>query len=350
MKLSLIIPIYNAVPFLPRLFENLESQGVFFDDREVGEVLFVIDGSPDKSEFLILEYQKIHPTWVRILKQENQGQHVARNMGIKFARGEYIVFMDEDDSFSPYSLDYLLKKIHELNVEVLRGNYKKVKDDDFYQWKHFKENESEDIRYYNGYQILEVTENFHKTPQIWLAIYRKEFLLNNNILFPLKNIQNEDMTFNWIMALKAKKIAVTNRTVYFHTQRDNSDYSRRDREHRMHRDANIIEFIFFINKIYNYYKNKKDLPSQVLMRLKQDINWYTFMYWGLMIKIRGLRLNEINPTIKRFKINEIYPFPHIYPGDLPDGYPRSLSFKILWTAISFIPILKILLFFRRSKS
>lgn len=97
MKLSLIIPIYNAEPFLSRLFENLEAQGVFFDDREFGEAIFVNDGSPDNSESIILEYAKKHP-WVRLIKQANQGQHIARNTGIKAAKGEYIAFMDQDDA------------------------------------------------------------------------------------------------------------------------------------------------------------------------------------------------------------------------------------------------------------
>lgn len=54
MKISLIIPIYNAEAFLPRLFENIEAQGVFKDDEEIGEVIFVNDGSSDDSKAKIL--------------------------------------------------------------------------------------------------------------------------------------------------------------------------------------------------------------------------------------------------------------------------------------------------------
>ena len=101
MKLSIIIPAYNAEPYLSELIECLAKQM-----REGVEVIIVDDGSDEK----VTGELKYLATWLRIYRQKNKGAGAARNTGINRARGEYISFIDADDLVSENYIDNILEK------------------------------------------------------------------------------------------------------------------------------------------------------------------------------------------------------------------------------------------------
>jgi hypothetical protein len=92
---SIVIPTYNRAPLLA---EALES--VFAQEFTAYEVLVVDDGSTDDTQEMLARYGGR----VRVLRQENQGQGAARNLGIQHAEGQYVVFLDSDDLWFPWTL------------------------------------------------------------------------------------------------------------------------------------------------------------------------------------------------------------------------------------------------------
>jgi hypothetical protein len=92
---SIVIPTYNRASLLA---EALES--VFAQEFTGYEVLVVDDGSTDETQQRLERYAGR----VRVLRQENQGQGAARNLGIQQAAGEYVVFLDSDDVWFPWTL------------------------------------------------------------------------------------------------------------------------------------------------------------------------------------------------------------------------------------------------------
>jgi len=90
---SVVIAVYNKRPYLDQVIRGLLSQG--FSDFEA---IFVDDGSRDGSSELILACQDIR---FRYVLQENQGVSVARNHGIRLARGKVVAFLDADDWYEP---------------------------------------------------------------------------------------------------------------------------------------------------------------------------------------------------------------------------------------------------------
>jgi glycosyltransferase involved in cell wall biosynthesis len=100
---SVVIPVYNAEPFLRETLDSVLAQ-----DYEPFEVIVVDDGSTDGSGAIARSYPE-----VRYLLQENQGPAVARNAGIAAARGEFLAFFDADDVMLPNKLSvqvgYLLE-------------------------------------------------------------------------------------------------------------------------------------------------------------------------------------------------------------------------------------------------
>lgn len=90
MKISLIIPVYNEEPYLRRCLDSVKNQTEVFD-----EVIIIDDGSTDNSLAIAKEYD------FQVYSYKNDGLSVARNRGMEKATGEYIVFLDSDDSLLP---------------------------------------------------------------------------------------------------------------------------------------------------------------------------------------------------------------------------------------------------------
>jgi glycosyltransferase involved in cell wall biosynthesis len=96
-KVTIIIPAYNAMKYLPETLESVQEQTL-----TDFEVLIINDGSSDG----IVEWaSQITDLRVRLISQENQGTAVARNTGIVESQGEYIAFLDADDIWEPTKLE-----------------------------------------------------------------------------------------------------------------------------------------------------------------------------------------------------------------------------------------------------
>ncbi len=92
MKLSIIVPVYNAGEYLEKCLDSLVGQTI--DDYEI---ILINDGSTDGSQQIIDSYVNQHPKLIRTKTVENGGQGRARNIGIDMARGDYLGFVDSDD-------------------------------------------------------------------------------------------------------------------------------------------------------------------------------------------------------------------------------------------------------------
>lgn len=105
-KVSVVIPAYNAITYLPETLDSVLKQT--FTDFEV---LLINDGSTDS---VVTWASEITDPRVRLISQENQGLPGARNTGITHAQGEYIAFLDADDLWEPTKL--------EKQVQSFQGN------------------------------------------------------------------------------------------------------------------------------------------------------------------------------------------------------------------------------------
>ena len=105
---SIIVPIYNMGNLLKHSLDSILNQSY----KEL-EIILVDDGSTDKSVEIIDEYQKKDPRIV-VIRQANAGQSVARNAGLRLARGEFISFIDGDDTVEP---DFILKLANAMSDE-----------------------------------------------------------------------------------------------------------------------------------------------------------------------------------------------------------------------------------------
>lgn len=112
IKISVIIPVYNSEAYLSECLDSIFSQT--FSDFEV---ICINDGSTDHSLDILEHYKAMHPNML-ILSQPNLHAGVARNLGMKNANGEYFLFLDSDDTFSPYFFEKMYKHISSYNADI----------------------------------------------------------------------------------------------------------------------------------------------------------------------------------------------------------------------------------------
>ena len=117
IKVSVIMPIYNAYDYLRPAIDSVLDQTL----REI-ELICIDDGSTDSSFELLKEYQQKDER-VRIVTETNAGPALARNNGMKRARGEYLAFLDADDFFEPTLLENLYSSARERNLDVTIAEY-----------------------------------------------------------------------------------------------------------------------------------------------------------------------------------------------------------------------------------
>lgn len=108
--ISIIVPVYNVEDYLPTCLDSLLRQGI---ENERYEVILINDGSKDGSGTICKDYVARHANFF-LLNQENQGVAAARNHGLGFAHGEYVIFVDSDD----FLADNGLKRL----VDVLKSH------------------------------------------------------------------------------------------------------------------------------------------------------------------------------------------------------------------------------------
>lgn len=172
IKISLVIPVYNAQKYLRECICSVQNQTM-----KKWEILCVDDGSTDNSYKILEQYQK-DDNRIRILRQSNQGAGVARNLAIKYAQGKFICFLDADD----YLIDQkALEKLYEAaiihGVSICGGQFytdTNGKIDNLNVFSCLCKIERKKVQYVE-YQYDYLFTNY---------IYERKLLLEKNVTFP----------------------------------------------------------------------------------------------------------------------------------------------------------------------
>ena len=116
-KVSVIVPVYNVEKYIKKCLESLVNQTL----RDI-EIIVVNDGSQDKSKEIIAEYVRKYPNIVYVEK-ENGGLSDARNYGMKYAKGDYIAFVDSDDYVDTTMYEKMYNKAVEEKADYVECDF-----------------------------------------------------------------------------------------------------------------------------------------------------------------------------------------------------------------------------------
>lgn len=224
---SIIVPVYNAVKYLPQCIDSLLNQ-TYADI----EVLLVDDGSEDGSSDICRQYTT-KDNRVRYIFQKNQGVSVARNTGLHSAKGEWVCFVDSDDWATPDMVAKLLKDANGYDIVV--GDVYVEKKEKTIQTSFFPVSYSDNQKR-NKYSLLGNAVGcayygcgrYCNIGVVWARIYRKDFLLENNLQFPIGVRRMQDTIFNFNVFLKSPKIHFCGRPIYYYRITDGSVCHRYD--------------------------------------------------------------------------------------------------------------------------
>lgn len=111
-QLSVLLPVYNAAPYLKETLESLLGQ-----TRPADQIVIVNDGSTDHSLELLEKYQRAESR-IQLISQENGGVSSARNLGLSVCEGDYVALMDADDICQPTRFDTQLRVMNEQRVDL----------------------------------------------------------------------------------------------------------------------------------------------------------------------------------------------------------------------------------------
>ena len=189
VKLSIIIPVYNVYKYLENCLSSVFHQDIPLDSYEV---IIVNDGSTDASEEIILRYKNLFSNLIYI-KQENQGVSVARNKALAIAKGNYITFVDSDDSIYENTFSTIINRLETLNLDILYLSIEEYTEDDVYIRTLPK----------TGDDTI-ISDGFTHERRTFPPTFYKRNILENHFFTP-NIIIGEDTVFNVIAQSKAER-------------------------------------------------------------------------------------------------------------------------------------------------
>jgi len=201
-KVSVIVPVYNAKAFLYKCIDSILA--LSFNDYEL---LLIDDGSTDSSGDICDNYS-IMDGRVKVFHKENGGVGTARNLGLKYAIGQWVAFVDSDDYVGREYLDVFKKNIPD--IDIIHFGYKKESDAGNYQMHYI-------------FDEKEISLEDFFTDEVFSSccvsyFYKRELLLQNNLIFDANLRYSEDRLFIIQAVLSSRKnIYIINNSSYVYT-------------------------------------------------------------------------------------------------------------------------------------
>lgn len=246
MKVSVIVAAYNLENEIEKCLQSLHEQTM-----AETEFLIIDDGSTDNTATVIKNYlNKVNDARFKYLYKQNGGQSDARNYGLNYATGEYIWFVDGDDTVvGTNSLQKLYQHAHDNNLDILVFNFKfNNKWNDKYANKVGLPN-IDNNKLLTGITIInEKLFNF----SVWHMLYQKDFLKTNNFKFKQGSMA-EDLLFNMQVFIKAQRTMFTNIIGYCYHYRANSITKTTDKQMKIRRLQDVLTITTMADNLLRKY-------------------------------------------------------------------------------------------------
>lgn len=276
-KISIIIPIYNVEKYLPACVESILQQ-----TYKNLEVILVDDGSPDRCPVICDELAQKDDR-IQVIHQKNKGLSGARNTGIDNAQGDYLIFVDSDDTVEQTLVEELYTYAEKWNCAIVACGRNYIFEDGQIVCK-IAHDESKVYGFEEAMQEMNSFRLFDMSA--WAKIYRKE--LFEDIQFPEGKL-SEDYYIMYKLFDKAQTIGYVAKPLYNYLQRQSS-ISRNKKINHDFADAAKKQMEFLDDKypqmsvlghtayasanltVYDFYlKNGVKCPKDKLLEFKKAV-------------------------------------------------------------------------------
>jgi len=285
---SVIVPICNVEHYIKQCLNSIIKQTL----RNI-EIICVNDGSKDNSESIIESYAK-RDKRVKIIDKENAGYGHTMNIGMDMAKGKYIAIIESDDYVELNMLQYLYETAEKNNVDIVKSDYYTFKTNNKKVVQEYEKTCLDKLEYYN--KILSPVKNkniFYFQMNTWTGIYRRDFLIENNIRHnetPGASYQDNGFWFQTLS--QANSIMFVDKAFYHYRQDNpNSSINSSGKVFCMNEEYDFIfsfilanptikkEFIlqYFHKRFYNYMHTYSRIADEFklpfLKRFSEELNY-----------------------------------------------------------------------------
>lgn len=265
---SVIIPIYNADKYLCRCIDSILLQS--YNNIEI---ILVNDGSSDMSTN-ICELYRAKSDKVKILHKHNEGVTAARRDGLKMAQGEWIMFVDADDTIPYDSISRLFKEIDSTDIDIVMGSWKKC--------------------YKNKKRLLPISskgvyDSFNYVKALLLGyvfsgpvgkLYRRNLFDDDTFIISKEITKNEDLIMNLKIANNVTKVKILPQIVVYNYYQNEGSAS------RSYMPVKYFDLLF--TELFNVTKGKYQqfvwsYISGVFLRHKNEPEFFSSIYYDKLL-------------------------------------------------------------------
>ena len=261
--ISVIIPMYNVEKYISKTIES-----VLENDFSDYEIILIDDGSIDNTYSICKEYSQKDKR-IKLYKQDNKGVSNARNRGIRLAKGDYISFIDADDTISNNYFSTLYNIINDNNLDFVMCA---IKTSDNKLLKPFEHD-----LFICRDNILETLNKTIKYTYPVARLYKKDIILDNKILFNESISYGEDALFNYSLFHHLNSFGYINKTLYYYNIHQDSltNLSKNDYLDNMMHLINELEAIrisynddIFDEELQYYFMQMLTILSKRVFRIE----------------------------------------------------------------------------------
>ena len=256
-KVSIIVPVYNVEEYLKECLDSIVNQS--FKDIEI---ICVDDGSTDGSLAILKDYEE-QDDRIIVISQENHGVGKARNVGLKKAVGDYILFVDSDDWIYPDAIELLYSNAFKNNSDMVNFKYTYYPnlDRDGNAWGFdFRPNFDKVTDFTNlTFNYKQIKNHvLNSFLQLWIQLIKREFLESYDDFYFPENVAYEDVLFHVKLFLRAKRISYIPKVFYFYRDNHNSIMHQSKYVFDIFKAIDSVKDFLIENDYYDEFKDEFD--------------------------------------------------------------------------------------------
>lgn len=317
MRLSILIPMYNAENYISNCLNSLVNQNLETNDFEI---IIMDDGSTDESLKIVNEFIK-GCTNIFLYAEKNSGSDSTRNKLLKFAKGDYIYFIDADDYIAYNSLNLLLNYMIAHELDFLGFDTLKTTD-----LKASKLNIDTFTTQFSSVQTgLEyIRDNKHLRHEVWWYIAKRTLIYDNDITFD-ENGNNADVIFTLKLLIKANKLVFCPIAIHRYVQSNESVMRVKSANQKRKLTDSMFLMVISYSKLINEVGHNSFNDKRVIMdNLKHKRDVFTFFNIINMLRIH-YSYKDFKQKISQLTHVNAYPFSNFTNNDYATFKYRFLN-------------------------
>lgn len=313
IKISIIMPLYNAARFLRETLESIKGQK--FQEYEL---ICINDGSEDHTIDIVEEYAKKDGRYVVLNNKKREGAAFSRNRGIEVARGEFLSFLDGDDIFDENMLELAYHKCTQEKLDIIIFSGMHVQSENINEKRTLVKTEEYKEKYCRKvFQIGELNpfETTSFSDRVCDRLLRRKFIIENEITFQ-DLPSNNDALFGTLSLYLAKRILILEDERVMVYARDHNTVSRISH----YRDPMCV-----------YYALNK-LEEELIKRdVWKDYSKYFFYYCLQQINVAFPDTKDTKEEFVKYMVK--YGIPNIIEKDRVEYSKQDRIIKVLFDKI-----------------